>query len=307
MDPRRLRAFVTVARERSFTQAALALHLSQSAVSQQVAGLEQELGAALLDRSGRSVTLTAAGAVLLERAESLLTELESARRAVAFAEGRIAGDLRIASSLTLAGYVLPKALAAFRHEHPEVRVELRVRNTEDVARALAAGEVDLGLLEGDVEVERFVLEPLLEDELAVILPPTHRFARLDEIEPDELAHEPIVLREQGSGTRQIAEAALSAHGLDHTSLQIVAEVSGIDALKAIVEAGLGVSIVSMLTIRRELALGTLVARPVRGVPMYRQLAAARLAAAPELPAARALVAALLPDRQAATRTGRPGS
>lgn len=291
MDPRRLRAFVTVARERSFTAAALNLHLSQSAVSQQIAGLERELGATLLSRAGRRVTLTAAGDALLERAEPLLAELDSARRAVASAQGRIAGRLRIAASLTIAGYVLPSALAALRRDHPGVRFELHVRNTEDVVRLLVAGEVDLGLVEGNVDDDRVVLEPLFEDELAVILPPGHRLAQLDEIEPDDLLREPFVLREPGSGTRQIAEAALAAHG-HRTDLRIVAEVSGIDAQKAIVEAGLGLSIVSMLTIRRELALGTLVARPVTGVRMRRRLAAARLRAAPELPAGRALVAAL---------------
>lgn len=291
MDPRRLRAFVTVARERSFTAAALTLHLSQSAVSQQVAALERELGATLLNRAGRRVSLTAAGAALLERAEPLLAEFESARRAVASAQGRVAGRLRIAASLTIAGYVLPAALAALRREHPAVGFELQVRNTEDVARALVAGSVDLGLLEGQVEADRLVVEPLFEDELVVIMPPAHRFAQLDEVDPDELGREPIVLRERGSGTRQIAEAALAAQG-HHGDLRIVAEVSGIDAQKAIVEAGLGLSIVSMLTIRRELALGTLVARPVRGVCLRRRLAAARLAAAPESPVARALVGAL---------------
>ena len=291
MDPRRLRAFVTVARERSFTAAALALHLSQSAVSQQIAGLERELDATLLNRAGRRVTLTPAGHALLERAEPLLADLESARRAVASAQGRIAGRLRIGSSLTIAGYVLPRALTALRRDHPGVRFELHVRNTEDVVRLLIAGEVDLGLLEGRTDDDRIVLEPLFEDELAVILPPGHRFAQLDEIEPGELSREPFVLRERGSGTRQIAEATLAAGGHD-ASLRVVAEVSGIDAQKAIVESGLGLSIVSMLTIRRELALGTLVARPLKGVCMSRQLAAARLRAAPEVPAARALLIAL---------------
>lgn len=287
-----MRAFVTVVRERSFTGAALALHLSQSAVSQQVAALEQELEATLLDRSGRRVRLTTAGAALLERAEPLLADLDAARRAVASAEGRIAGELRIASSLTVAGYVLPLALAEFRRAHPEVRLDLRVRNTGDVVQQVTAGEADIGLVEGDVETTRLFLEPLFEDELTVIAPPAHRFAGFEEIEPEELAREPIVVRERGSGTRQIAEAALAARGVDPARLNVVAEVSGIDAIKALVEAGLGVSIVSMLTIKRELALGTLVARPVRGVSMCRQLAVARLAAAPELPAARVLVGAL---------------
>ena len=300
MDPRRLRAFVTVARERSFTQAAAALHLSQSAISQQVAALEQDVGATLLVRSGRRVSLTREGAALLERAEALLADMESARRAIAAAQGRVAGDLRIAASLTIAGYVLPRPLTAFRRDHPDVRLTLRVRNTEDVVRALLAGDVDLGLVEGTVANRRIELEHLFDDELVVIAPPGHRFAALDEIDLEDLLGEPFVVREPGSGTRQVADDALAAAGADPLALRVVAELSGIDAQKAVVEAGLGVSIVSTLTIRRELALGSLVARPVRGLTIRRELAAATVAGLPALPAARALVRELRtgPERPA---------
>lgn len=292
MDDRRLRAFLTVAREQSFTRAALELGLSQSAVSQQVAALEDELGAPLFLRAGRRVSLTRGGAALLERAETLLADMGAARRSVAAAEGMIAGELRIAGSLTIAGYVLPRPLAAFRREHPEVRVALRVRNTEEVVRALISGEADLGLVEGPVDAARIDLEPFVEDELVVIAPAGHRFAAVDEIEPTEIRDEPLVVREQGSGTRHVAADALATVGVEEDELHIAAEVSGIDALKALVEAGLGVSIVSMLTVRRELALGSLVARPVHGLTMQRQLSAATLHGVPLPPAARALVATL---------------
>jgi DNA-binding transcriptional LysR family regulator len=292
VDPRRLRAFVAVARTGSFTQAALELHLSQSAVSQQVAALERELDAPLLTRTGRRAAPTPAGAALLRRAEPLLADLEAARRAVASAKGSIGAALRIAASLTIAGYVLPRPLTTFAHEHPDVRLELRVRNTEEVVRALLAGEVDLGLVEGPVASARIALRPLFEDELAVIAPAVHRFANVDEVEPDALLEEPLVVREPGSGTRRVAEDALARAGVDVSSLHVVAELSGIEALKAVVEAGLGVAIASTLTIRRELALGTLVARPLRGLTMRRTLAAATVAGTPHLPAANALVEAL---------------
>lgn len=292
---------MTVARERSFTQAAAALHLSQSAISQQVAALEQDVGAALLVRSGRRVSLTREGAALLERAEALLADMESARRAIAAAQGRVAGDLRIAASLTIAGYVLPRPLTVFRRDHPDVRLTLRVRNTEDVVRALIGGDVDLGLVEGAVSNRRIELEHLFDDELAVIAPPDHHFAALDEIQLEDLLGEPFVVREPGSGTRQVADDALAAAGADPAALRVVAELSGIDAQKAVVEAGLGVSIVSTLTIRRELALGSLVARPVRGLTIRRELAAATVAGLPALPAARALVRELRAGRDRLAR------
>lgn len=296
MDPRRLRAFVTVAREGGFTRAAAVLHLSQSAVSQQVAALEEELGATLFVRSGRRVASTAAGVALLERAEALLAEMAAARRAVAAAEGRVAGDLRLAASLTIAGYVLPRPLAAFKREHPDVRIALRVLNTEDVVRALIAGDADLGLVEGPVESGRVRLEPLFDDELAVIAPSTHRFAAVEEVEPDALLAEPLVVRETGSGTRRVGELALASAGIDPALLRAAAEVSGIDAQKALVEAGLGVAIVSVLTVRRELAFGSLVARPLRGITLRRPLAAATVRDTPVPPAARVLISGIRADR-----------
>ena len=289
MDQRKLESFVAVARARSFTQAALALHLSQSAVSQQIAALERELNAQLLDRTRRRVALTPAGAALLERAERLLEDSEAARRAVAAAQGHIAGALDVAASLTIAAYVLPRALALLAREHPEVRASVRVENTEHVVRSLLAGEADVGFVEGDVSAEGIRLQELQLDELVVIVPADHRLAGESAVDPADLAAEPFIVRERGSGTQQIAEAELRRAGVEPGRLRVIAELSGIDAIKAAVEAGLGIAIVSALTVRREIELGTIVAMPVAGVSMERRLAAAFAAGRPVLPAAGELV------------------
>jgi DNA-binding transcriptional LysR family regulator len=289
VELKRLQAFVTVARERSFTRAALRLHVSQSAVSQQVVALERELGARLLERTRRRVDLTASGAALYEHAVRILGEAELARRSVAAAEGAIAGELAIAASLTTAAYVLPPAVAALVAAHPDVRIAMRVENTEDVVHGLFAGEADIGFVEGDVPAEGLRLEELFADELVVIVPAAHRLAQRDELRLADLAAEPFVNREQGSGTRQIAEAALAEAGFDPRELRVVAELSGIDAIKSAVEAGLGLAIVSALTIRKELRLGTLVARPIDGIELRRPLSAAFAAGRAESPAARELV------------------
>lgn len=286
---RRLETFVAVARERSFTRAALGLHLSQSAVSQQVVALERELAARLFERTRRRVDLTPAGAALYDRAERLLQESEAARRAVAAATGEIAGELDVASSLTIAGYLLPRPLAALVRAHPDVRVAMRIANSEQVARSLLAGEADVGFVEGEAAADGLELEDLVADELVAIVPPGHRLAGREELRLADLAAEPFVAREAGSGTRQVAETALARAGFDLARLRVVAELSGIDAIKAAVEAGLGLAIVSALTVRRELALGTLVARPVRGVAMRRRFSAAFASGRPVLPTARELV------------------
>jgi DNA-binding transcriptional LysR family regulator len=300
VNQRRLESFVAVARRGSFTDAAADLHLSQSAVSQQISALEHELNAQLFDRSRRRVALTPAGAALLERAERLLQDSEAARRAVGAAQGLIAGALDIAASLTIAAYLLPESLALLAREHPEVRASVRIENTERVVRSLLADEVDLGFVEGDVSAEGIRIEELHIDELVVIVPPEHRLSSLPTVEPVDLAAEPFVVRERGSGTQRIAESALARAGIDTSRLRVVAQLSGIDAIKAAVEVGLGVAIVSALAVRREVDHGTLVALRVSGTPMDRRLAAAFAAGRAVMPAARELVqlirAANLPPR-----------
>jgi DNA-binding transcriptional LysR family regulator len=289
VDPRRLESFVAVVRHRNFTDAARELHLSQSAVSQRIAALEVELNVRLLDRSRRRVALTPAGAALLERAERLLQDGEAARRAVAAAAGRVAGTLDLAASLTVAAYLLPRPLALLARSYPEVRASVRIENSESVVRSLLADEVDVGFVEGQIGSAAVLLEELHVDELVVIVPADHHLAADPTVEPGELAAEPFVVREPGSGTQQIAERQLARAGIDPAALRVVAQLSGLDAIKAAVEAGLGVAIVPALAVQREVERGALVPLRVGGVPMDRRLSAAFASGRPPLPAARELV------------------
>jgi DNA-binding transcriptional LysR family regulator len=289
MDEQRLEVFVAVAQRLSFSGAARALHLSQPAVSQQVAALERELGTQLFERSTRRVRLTAAGAALLARAGTLLRDHAEARRAVAAADGRIAGELDVAASLTVAAYLLPPALARRAAGHPDLRVRVTVENTEQVAVALLEGRADVGFVEGDLDVPELVLQPLRDDELVLIAPVDHRFAAQDEVALEDVVREPFVVREPGSGTRQVAETHLARAGVDPASLRVVAELSGIDAIKATVAAGLGVSLISRAALPRGGSAWGLVARPIQGLRLTRRLAAATVRGAPPLPATRQLL------------------
>ena len=289
MELRRLEVFAAVARERNFTRAAHELHLSQSAVSQQIAALESDVGAQLFDRSRRRVSLTPAGVALLEWAHRLLADSASAQRAVTAAKGQMTGTLRIAASLTIASYLLPRPLAELARTYPAIRIVMRVINTEHVAVALHNGHADIGLVEGDLSRTGIDLDVLRQDELVVIAPEGHRFTDEPEIEFAQLVAEPFISRERGSGTRQVAEAALTRAGYDPTSLRTIAELSGIEPIKAAVEAGMGVAIVSALSIRRELQQRTLIARPIHEVVMHRNLAAVFAARQAVLPTAAALV------------------
>jgi DNA-binding transcriptional LysR family regulator len=298
VDERRLEVFRAVARELSFNRAGLALHLSQSAVSQQIAALERELGGSLFDRSRRRVRLTPAGAALLNRVDALLGDFAEARRAVAAARGAVEGEFRVAASRTIGTYILPGLLASLGRRHPALRLEITIENSERVVQTLLAGHADIGYIEDTIAHAGVVLSPLFEDELEIVAAASHRFAGMDEIPLDDLASEPLVMRETGSGTRRVSEEHLQAAGLRLDQLHIVAELTGIEAIKAAVEATLGVTILSRATLAKELALGTLISRPLAGTAIRRTMFAVTIAGGVELPAARELTSLL-----AAARSG----
>lgn len=288
MDERRLTVFAEVARHASFSRAAAQLHISQPAVSQQIAALEAELGVRLLERTRRSVRVTEAGKEVLARAEPLLRDMRELRRAVTAAAGVVAGDLRVAASLTLGEYVLPPVLGHFGRLHPRVHVRVTLENTEQVGRSLVEDRADLGFVEGPLALPGVVLRPFRQDELVVVAAAGHRWGRLRTVPPADLLEEPTVLREAGSGTRQVMEDHLRAAHLEPERLRVVMELSGIEAIKTAVASGVGVSVLSRSAIVKELRLGILIARPLRGLPIWRTLAAATAADRVVSPAAREL-------------------
>lgn len=284
--------FKEVAERQSFTHAALALHMSQSAVSQQIAALEAELGGVLFERSHRRVALTPEGAALYERTDAILASIEQARRAVAAARGAVEGDLTVAASLTAGNYLIPRPMAILGRRHPGLFMRVRFENTAEVVRSLLAGTADVGYVEGDVENAAIRTQPILQDELVVVAAASHRLARVEELSPEDLLLEPLIVREPGSGTRQVAEQELRAAGLEPGSLRVAAELRGIEAIKIAVEEGLGIAILSRAAVVKELAMGSLIARPVAGVPLRRVISQAVSASAAVLPAARELTALL---------------
>ncbi len=289
MEERRLAVFAAVARAQSFSRAAEAMHLSQPAVSQQVAAMETELGVRLFERSRRGVRLTTAGTALLAHAEALLREMTETRRAVAAAAAAIRGSLAVGASQTIGEYVLPAVLARFGRLHPHVRLRCEVGNSAQVVRRLTDGDLDIGFVEGDLAVAGVALRPFRRDELVVVASAGHRWTELAEVPLDELLREPFIMRESGSGTRQVMERRLQHAGVDPGTLHVVLEQTGTEAIKATVESGLGVSVLSRATVAKELLLDTLIARPVRGVPMFRDMSEVHVTGRTLVPSARELL------------------
>jgi DNA-binding transcriptional LysR family regulator len=277
-----LRVFAAVSEYGGFSRAAAALRLSQPAVSKTVQQLERQVGLPLFDRSGRSPRLTEPGTVLLARARELFGVERVAEEEMGAFRGLERGVLRVGASTTVATYFLPSLLASFHAAHPGVTLRVLSANTRAIARKLLEGRLDIALVEGPVSHERISVLPWREDDLVVIVPAAHRLARKRRVVVADLAGEPFILREPGSGTRVVAEAALAEHGV-HPGATI--QLGSTEAIKQAVSAGLGIAVVSRASAADQLTLGHIAVVPLRDMSFPRALTELRLTGrAPSAPA-----------------------
>ena len=279
-----LRLFAAVARHQSFSRAAEALHLSQPAVSKGVRDFEAQVGSRLLERGAGGVTVTEAGGLLLRHATTLFAAERAAEEELAALRGLQRGTLSIGASTTVATYQLPPILGAFHKRHPEIELRLTSANTRAIADLLIARELDIALIEGPVDAPGLEIVPWREEEMILIAAPDHRLARAGRpIPTDAVADEIVIVREPGSGTRDVALAALEAH---HIVPRQILEVGSTEAIKQIVAGGLGVAIVSAAAAADQIALGKLVILRAEGFAVRRMLTRLRLPARqPSAPAA----------------------
>jgi DNA-binding transcriptional LysR family regulator len=257
-----LRMFRAVARHRSFTAAAVELHLTQSAVSVQIRELGVVLGTPPFELIGKKVHLTDAGRLLeayAARMEGWLREM-SQDFAVFRASGT--GIVRIGASTSLGTYYLPALLAEFSVGYPRVKVTFAVENSAHIEERLLTNEFDLGFI-GAASVSRdIVSEPFLEDELFFCCAPGHPLARARSIMPERLAKERIVIREPGSATRATMEAHLNRRDISFPHFM---ELGSVEAIKQVVMSGLGIGYFSAVTVCNEISAGWLVRLRVSGL------------------------------------------
>lgn len=271
MNIAQVRTFVTVVDHGSFSNAARAMHISQPAVTMQVQALEAEIGATLLDRKYRKVELTEAGRTLLPFARRMLDDVEGAREAVATLAESVTGRLHLAASTTPGQYILPRLLGAFLGANPEVGVSLRVMDTAEVVESVESGESSLGMTGAQIKGAKVHYEQLGTDELVMICPPHHPLAREKSVTLDQVVSEPFVMREEGSGTRQVTEEVLRTAGIDPDDLHIVTELGTGEAIVSAVEGGMGVAVVSAWVAHKALELATVARVPVANFPVSRPL------------------------------------
>lgn len=256
MDTRQLKSFIAIAETGTFTRAAALVHITQAAISVQIRELEKEIGIKLFIRTPRRVILTEAGEKLLERARRILREHDAALAELAELAGSERGRLRIGSaSAMVTAETLPRILRALREQHAHVEVSVTSGTSETLVRALRAGEIDLAFVSLPVEATGIETEVLSRDELVAIGHKNHPHARARVITAERLAAEPLILGERGGNTRRLLDMFFHQAGVRP---EVRMELPRLQAIKNMVEEGLGLGIVPSQSAAEEVADGRLV-------------------------------------------------
>ncbi len=254
LDLPQVEAFVAVATYGSFAKAAASLFLTQPSISARVQGLERELGQRLFDRTGRGVRLTRAGGVFLPIAERLLKTVAEGRQALEAAQSSEGGLVTIAAALSVSTYLLPEIVKGFRDEHPAARVSIRSGHSRDVLRLVLDQEAEIGLARGLTHPAVHTVR-LGNDEIILVAPPSHPFARGKQVHLAEVAGQPLILFDKGSSDWILITGFFRRGGL---LPNVVLELEGIEAAKKMVEKGIGIALLPQLAVRQELRSGSLV-------------------------------------------------
>ncbi len=275
LDITSLRVFLAAAEEGSFTRAAERLHLSQSAVSQHIQNLERAYGVQLFLREGRSVKLSESGQIILPLVREILGTTKLLEEALLHANDSIGGDLTIGCSTSAGKYILPVLLAGFKERYPAVFPRVRVMPRDLIVEHLLNRVLPFGVFSCKVEHASLECTPLFEDRIVLIVPVTHPWARFGRALPSDLLDQPIILREENSGTREALNEALRAQGIAPEMLHVTMELGNPEAIEMSVERGLGIAFVSEMVAARHVALGRIKVIEVEGLDLRRTIYLAR--------------------------------
>ena len=259
MDLRQLESFVAIAKHGSFTRAAEELYLTQPTLTGHIQSIENELGTVLLNRCGKSVTLTEAGRILYSHAVNILNMREQALFSLAQYEGKLEGELAIASSTVPQRYLLPGLLSTFGREYPGITYVIKQFDSRGVVDAIISGSMDFGFVGSAASYPELEMLKICEDRLILITSGKGKFQNLkgDTVTWGQVSNERFILREEGSGTRALFINGLKQRGMDIKNIFVVASIENPDTIKQCVREGLGVAVVSERSVEEEIRLGLL--------------------------------------------------
>jgi DNA-binding transcriptional LysR family regulator len=268
MEVRDLQVFISVAKHLNYTRAGEEVHLSQPSVSVRIKQLEIELRVKLFDQLGKKVALTEAGQLLLPYAHRVITAVDDAKHAIEDLQGLQRGALRIGASTTPGMYIIPRTIARFKEQYPQIDVHLGIKDTREIEDGVIKNEFDFGFVGGHLVGDEIDVLPWLTDELVLIVPPSHKLARKRSAKIDDLVKESFIGREPGSATR----AAVVSHFKESQfQLETVMEMENPESLKKAVQSGLGIAFISKFAVESELKAKTLATVRIPKLMISREL------------------------------------
>lgn len=272
MDDFRLRVFVSAAKNLNFSRCADEMHISQPAVSKHISEIESRYGVSLFSRGTSGVALTKAGKILLRHAESLLQSFRDMDYEMSMLGNVRKGNLKIGASTTIAQYLLPSVLARFLESFDGVEISMASGNSENVEQWLLNGDIDMGFVENTSRKPSLHYEHLLSDELVLVCGTSGRFGKTESLTAGQLTGLPVVLRETGSGTREIIARRLASRGVRIQDMNVVIELSSTEAIKAFVKNSDTLAIVSVIAVAKEISEGSLKIIDIDDLSMEREFA-----------------------------------
>lgn len=262
-----LLTFVTVAEKQNFTRAAEALHITQSAVTLSIKALEKKYDVKFFDRTNKYVRLTRAGEIMYHHAKKILTEYEQVEGLIDDISNVVSGLLKIGSSYTFGESLLPKYISNFVNENKLVEPNITIRNSSQIINQLITGELDVGIVDGTIKNHPHLLfSPFEEDEMVVVVSKNHRLANVSSIDLEDLYSETWIIREEGSGTRQIIDRLFKKNTFAPPTIRYFGSTQ---IIKESIEANLGISILSKYSIQKEIYMKTLHPITIRHQPIKR--------------------------------------
>lgn len=269
-----LHVFLLVAEYEHVTRAAEELALTQPAVTRIIHGLEQEAGLPLFERQGRRIALTNAGRIVQAYARRIIALERELEESLASMRDVEAGEVTISASKTTGVYLLPPIIARFRKLHPRISLNLWIHNSHGVTEQVLDWRADIGLVEGDITAlpPELAVEVITSDELVLVIAPKHHWSAFSTVTPEMLGESELILREQGSGTREVIERALQQQGVQVSPLLTVPEN---ETIKQLVMRGTGAAILPAVVVQREIMTLDLLRVPITGIDLHREFSLVR--------------------------------
>jgi DNA-binding transcriptional LysR family regulator len=258
--------FIMVSRLKSFSKAAKLLYMTQPAISNHIQSMENYYGAKLFNRHSHGVSLTKAGEVVYAHAQKILSLHDAMEKEIDQVLNINKQNLVVGASSNVGNYALPCSIWTFKEKYPEVNIRLEIANSTAIIQQVLDNKVHLGVVEGPVEHKDLNVTQVFSDQLIIIAPPINKWLNRDSLTLEDLRRESLIIREEGSGIRQICEQIIAEKGIALQEFNIAAEMGSIDAIKSAVESGLGISITSRLSVQKEIRRGSLLAIDIEGIP-----------------------------------------